>query len=472
MVAAAMNDAPTLPKDVSLEARHIRAIFTEGSIARHLFVMTLTGAIGTMVVFLVDLAGLYFLSLLEKTAVTAAVGYADGILLLVLAVALGMSVATSVLVSRSMGAGDRERAREYAASAVLFSILLSSTIVFAIVLFSESILSLMGARGEAKHLAKLFIWTISPGYILCGASLCLAAILRGIGDARRSMYVTLSLASVTLCLDPVLIFGMGWGIQGAAVATLLGETVALCVGLHGVVKAQDAMGPIRLRGLLRDVPDIWTIAYPAILSQLTIPLANEYMTSVMSRFGDEAEAGFAIVCRLIPVAFGLVFALSSAVSPVLGQNYGAGQHDRVRSTITQSLLISSVYTLTMSMLLLVLSERIAMAFNAVGQSYDLVTYFCTFIGVSWAFTGAQFVATSVFNNLGQPRLSALFSWGRVILGTLPLVWLGAAWAGPEGIVTGNAIGGAIFGSVAIVVAYRLASSKGTRLDGTATSRVA
>jgi putative MATE family efflux protein len=446
-----------LSESISTTTKQRTAIFTEGSTARHVLVMTMTGAIGTMALFFVDLTDLYFLSLLGQTEVTAAVGYALSILLFELSVALGIGTAAGALVSRSLGAGDREKSRDYAASSFLFAILSSAVIVLTIALLSDRLLSLMGASGEPKRLATLFIWTISPGYVLAAGSFCLASILRGLGDARRAMYVTLSTAVVMLGLDPIFIFGLGWGIQGAATATVLANAFSLLVGLHGVVRVHNALSPISWRGLARDKSAIWAIAYPATLSHLTLPLANAYMTYVIARFGDEAVAGFAIICRLSPVAFGAVFALSSAVGPIIGQNFGAGRYDRVRSTLTQSLILSSLYVACMAMLLLVLSNHIANSFKAMGQSYDLVTFFCTFIGISWAFSGAQFVASAAFNNLGHPRLSALFSWGRVSLGTVPFVWLGAMWGGPEGVLIGNALGAFFFGAAAVAVAYRLAA---------------
>jgi putative MATE family efflux protein len=444
-----------MPEANSAEKRQDAAIFTEGSTARHVLVMSMTGAIGTMALFFVDLTDLYFLSLLGETEVTAAVGYALSILLFELSVALGVGTAAGALVSRSLGAGDKERSRDYAASSFLFAILSSTVIVLVIALLSDGLLSLMGAAGETKHLATLFIWTISPGYVLAAGSYCLASILRGLGDARRAMYVTLSTAVITLALDPVFIFVLGWGIQGAAIATVLANAFSLVVGLHGVTRVHNALSPVRWSGLVRDKADIWTIAYPATLSHLMLPLANAYITYVMARFGDEAVAGFAIICRLAPVAFGAIFALSSAVGPIIGQNFGAGRHDRVRTTLTHSLVLCSLYVLSMALLLLVLSDRIATSFKTVGVSYDLVTFFCTYIGVSWAFSGAQFVAGATFNNLGHPRFSALFSWGRVTLGTIPFVWLGAMWGGPEGVLIGNAIGVCLFGSAAVAVAYRL-----------------
>lgn len=436
-------------------ATQSRARFTEGSIAQHILVMTLAGAVGMMALFLVDLASLFFLTLLKQTAVTAAMGYAASIIFFSISVGLGGGVAASALVARSIGRGDVSQARGYATSTFLFSLLSSSLIAIAVVSLSDSLLSLMNADGPAKHLSLLYIRTVSPGLVLFGAALCLSAILRGLGDARRSMHVMLAMAIVTIVLNPILIFGLGMGIQGAAIAAVLGYLAAFCIGLHGLRKVHRFLDPLRLSGLRRDIATIWGIAYPATLSQLTLPLGNSYMTYVISQFGDEAVAGFAIISRIMPVAFGIALALSGAIGPVIGQNYGAGLYPRVRSALTQSLLMSAAYTTGTSLVLFVLSEEIATAFNATGDAYDQIVFFCTYIAISWIFVSALFIANAAFNNLGYPRRSAAFSWARVTIGTVPFVYAGAQWGGWPGVLTGNAAGAIIFGIAAVTVAYRV-----------------
>jgi hypothetical protein len=95
------------------------------------------------------------------------------------------------------------------------------------------------------------------------------------------------------------------------------------------------------------------------------------------------------------------------------------------------------------------------AFNAAGRTVDIVVFFCTFIGVSWAFAGAQFVANAAFNNLGRAKLSSWFNWGKATLGTIPFALVGAEVGGPEGILAGTAIGAVIFGIASVATAYRI-----------------
>ena len=144
------------------------------------------------------------------------------LVLLNIGVAIGSSIAAAVLVARNVGAGDLERARKLASCSLAFGLGLAAVLTVTIMFGADAFLSLLGAEGEAKRLALVFLWTLAPGYVLAAGELCCAGILRGLGDARRAMSLTLVAAAVTLCLDPVLILVLGMGIQGAAIATALG----------------------------------------------------------------------------------------------------------------------------------------------------------------------------------------------------------------------------------------------------------
>ena len=284
------------------------APFVTGSTMRHVVVMTLTGALGLMALFLVDLIDLFFLSMLNQTAVTAAIGYAGTIVFANLSMAIGSGIAAAALVARNYGAGDLSRARDYATSALMFSLIVSGIVTIAINLGSGALLSLLGAHGEAKRLAQLFIWTMTPGYILIAGAICCSFILRGLGDARRAMYITLSTAIVTACADPVFIFGFGWGIQGAAAATVLGYAVSFGIGLHGVAKVHRFLNPMRLGGLRRDFPALWAIAFPAILAMNAIVFKLE----VLSFFPMHALTHYPALLLLAAGAFRVLLHLKPA----------------------------------------------------------------------------------------------------------------------------------------------------------------
>ncbi len=431
------------------------ARFVTGSTMRHVVVMTFTGALGLMSMFLVDLADLFYLSLLGKTEITAAIGYAGTVVFTNLSLCIGTGIAAAVLVARNLGAKRPERAREFATSCFMYSCILSAFFSGLIAFGADWLLRLLGAEGEALYLAKQFVWIASPGFVVLAGGVACSFTLRGLGDARRAMYVTLVVAIVIAILDPIFIFWLGWGIQGAALAGVIADICSLAVGLHSVHRVHNFFAPPSLARLRADMREISEIAVPAMLTQLATPFANAYVTRAVAPFGNEAVAAAAIIGRVIPVAFGIIFSLSGSVGPIIGQNYGARLHDRVRRTLTDGLIFATIYTLITSVLLFVFRHEIAELFRASGRTHELVLFFCSFIAASWAFAGAQFVASAAFNNLGHPNTSTVFNWAKATIGTIPFAIYGAQVAGPEGVMVGVAIGSIIFGVASVAWAYRI-----------------
>jgi Na+-driven multidrug efflux pump len=173
----------------------------------------------------------------------------------------------------------------------------------------------------------------------------------------------------------------------------------------------------------------------------------------MAAFGPEAVAGQATIDRITPVAFGLVYALSGAIGPIVAQNLGAGRIDRVREALRDA-LIFVVVTVVAAWILLALAQNVIVAaFSAHGVTADMVRLFCSFLAGSFLFTGALYVANAAFNNLGFPLLSTVFNWGRATLGTIPFAAWGSAY-GPRGVLIGQAAGSLLFGLGAVIMAFR------------------
>jgi putative MATE family efflux protein len=434
------------------------ARFLSGSIWQHVVVMTLTGAVGLMSLFIVDLADLYFLSLLNNTEVTAAIGYAGTVGFANLSISIGIGIASAALVARNLGAGQPERAKDFATSTLLFAVLMSAAYTLLIALAAEPLLRLLGATGGALDQAKRFIWTLSPGFVMLAAAVSCSFSLRGLGDPRRAMCITLCMALLTAIADPIFIFWFDLGMQGAAVANVIAQGVGLIIGLHGLKSVHNFLKPLSFAALRRDFKPIWGIALPAMLTQLATPFAVAYTTYAVAPYGDEAVAASAITGRLVPVAFGIIFALSGSVGPIIGQNFGARKFERVTQTLIDGLKFSAIYTLITSALLFIFSHQISDIFLASGRTKELVIFFCTFIGISWAFAGAQFVANAAFNNLGRASYSTYVNWAKATLGTIPFAIIGGQMAGPEGIMAGIAVGSVIFGIASVWWAFRIVNN--------------
>ncbi len=437
-----------------------QAKFLEGSLLRHITVMSLTASIGLMAIFIVDLVDMIFISMLGRAELAAAVGYAGAILFFTSSFGIGMSIAAGSLVARALGAGDEALARQRATNTLVIGVLIS--IVFAAVVWLNlpALAALLGATGETLELSVLYLSIIVPSLPFLLVGMVGGAILRAHGDARRAMMSTIIAGVVNAVLDPILIFGFNLDLTGAAMASVASRIAIAFAALYPVIKYYGGLRLPKPADLIVDLRPILTIAVPAILTQLATPIGQAYITRTMAEFGEAAVSGMAIIGRLIPVAFGVVFALSGAIGPIIGQNYGAGQQDRVRAALRDGLIFTFAVVILVSALLFLFREPIAALFSVQGLSKQLVFLFCGPLALTYFFTGLIFLSNASFNNLGHPFYSTWINWGRHTVGTIPFVLVGAAWYGAPGVLIGQAVGGMIFGVAAIWLAFRVVDHAG------------
>ncbi|MCB1330730.1 MAG: MATE family efflux transporter, partial [Maritimibacter sp.] len=418
-----------------------QARFLEGSLLRHITVMALTASIGLMAVFVVDLVDMIFISMLGRDELAAAIGYAGAILFFTSSFGIGMAIAAGALVARALGAGEPHTARRRTATALIYGIGFGALFAALVWVNVPTLARAVGASGVTLELATSYLRIIIPSLPLLIAGMIGGAVLRAHGDARRAMLSTIAGGAVNAVLDPILIFGFGLDLTGAALASVAARAAIAFFALYPVVRFHGGFDRPTRAEFRIDFPAIMTIALPAILTQFATPVGQAYVTRAMAAYGEDAVAGMAIIGRLIPVAFGVVFALSGAIGPIIGQNFGANRHDRVRGALRDGLLFVAVVVVLISALLYLLRAPIAGLFNAEGIARSLVYLFCGPLALAWFFNGVIFVANASFNNLGHPFYSTWINWGRHTLGTIPFVIAGGALWGAPGVLIGQAAGG-------------------------------
>ena len=433
---------------------HLPAKFVNGSIMRHIWVMTTTSAIGLVGVFLVDLVDILFLSMLGSDDIIAGVGFAASISFFTVSLSIGITISMAALVSRMIGQRNTAQARRYVVNVTALALVLTSTLACIIWFNLPFLFRLLGADEGALEVGVSYLQILLPSLPILAMGMAMSAALRAVGDARLSMLTTLIGGGVNAVLDPIFIFALAWGVEGAAIASVIARFVVLLIAYYGVTNKHKLMKRFIYRDFVEDLRPIFKIAGPAMLTNIATPIGNAIVIKAVAQYGGAYVAGFAIIGRISPVAFALVFALSGAIAPIIGQNFGAKNFSRIRQTLRDSLVFSSVYVALVSILLYFLQQPIISLFKLEGEAAVLMELFCTFISISFIFNGAQFISNSAFNNLGKPMYATWFNIGKSTIGTLPFVYYGGQLAGATGVLVGQAAGGMLFAVAGVIVAFR------------------
>jgi putative MATE family efflux protein len=401
---------------------------TTGSVTRHLLKTTSFMLVTMMFQTLYFLVDLYWVGRLGKEAV-AAVGVAGNLMFISLAVTQMLGVGTTVLVSHAAGRKDHEQALRVFNQSQLLSVLVAA--VFLVVGMAVRVPYAHGLSADAETAAlagQYLLWFV-PALALQFGIVAMSSALRGTGNFKPGMVVQTSTVILNMVLAPFLIFG--WvthrplGVAGAAIATLIAIVVGtvwlLTYFLHrdSYLKFTPADWKPRL--------DLWAATLKVGLpagAEFGLMAAYLFIIYAISRpFGAAAQAGFGIGMRIIQAGFMPVVALGFAVAPVAGQNFGARHMDRVRETFRSAVLLSAAVMLVFALLCHVAPAAMIRVFSsdprviAVGDQYLRI--------ISWNFiaSGIVFVASSMFQALGNTLPSLVSSFLRIVLVAIPVVML-------------------------------------------------
>jgi len=334
---AAALELPPLWESVKASLRGHREDYTTLPLARAVMLLAIPMALELLMESTFGLVDIFFVGKLGPAAV-ATVGISGSLVILVFAVALGLSIGATATVARRIGENDPKGAASAGAQAILAGIVFSVPVSVLGWIYAPELLALMGASedvvGGKGYTAVLLAG--SPTIFLLFLN---NAVFRGAGDAAIAMR-SLWLANIlNMILDPCLIFGLGpfpeMGLTGAAVATTIGRGAgvafqfwALTTGDRRVRIDRRAcrFNPPVMRGLLR-------ISSTAIMQFFVATASWLGMMRIVAEFGDDVLAGYTIAVRLIHFAILPSWGMANATSTLVGQNLGAKRPDRAEEAV-------------------------------------------------------------------------------------------------------------------------------------------
>jgi putative MATE family efflux protein len=373
----------------------------------------------------------------DAIAAVAASGPLFGVLL---SLGSGLSTAGAVLVAQNTGAG-RKGGADHAAAQTLLMVLVVG-VAFAATGFSlvPATLRLIGVEQQVFLLTWQYLAITYSGLTPIYAFLALQAMLQAVGEVRFAMKVMVSAVVLNICLDPLLIFGIGgwdgFGVPGAAIATVTSQGLAFVVLLHHMMSGRSALH-LRRANFRPDAEHIRLalgIGLPASVEQGARTFGSVLLMSLAALFGTVSLAAYGVGTRPFFFWFTPIIGLSIATSAVVGQNIGAGRMDRAKEAARVSSLLGFIGFTAIGVVLLPILHPL-MALLAPGQTAiirEAVTFgwavfpFMGFIALTQSLNG-------VFRGAGSTRQAMAISLVMQYLVQIPFAWA-AATLTPMGVL--------------------------------------
>ena len=341
-----------------------------------------------------------------------------------LAAAFGslVGVGAATLISMRLGQRDYETAQRVLGNVVVLNFIIGVLFGVAMLVFLTPVLYFFGASEATAGYARDYMTIILAGNVVTHMYLGLNAVLRSAGHPQRSMYATILTVALNTVLDPLFIYGFGWGIRGAAVATILAQIVALVWQFRMLSDRRELLrfrrGIYRLHRKI--VGDILAIGMSPFLMNLAACFIVILINKGLKEYGGDLNIGaYGIVNRLAFFFVMIVMGINQGMQPIAGYNYGARQFDRVHRVLKLTILGATCVT-TAGFLMGELAPRLAVsAFTTDEELLRLSVDGMRIAFVCFPLIGFQMVTTNFFQSIGMAGRAIFLSLSRQLLFLLP-----------------------------------------------------
>ena len=359
-------------------------LMTEGSIWKSILLFSVPLILGNLLQQLYNTADSIIVGNFVGSNALAAVGSSGSPIFLLIGFSQGIAVGAGVVVAQYLGAKDREDAQQAVHTALALAVLLGLILTIGGILVSRALLTAMDTPAEVLGDAVTYMQIYFGGVLFSVVYNMAAGILNAAGNSQRSL-LYLGIASGTnILLDLVLIAGLRMGVAGAAIATDISQLVSCVLALRFLMRVQDdyrvTAREIRVHGKM--AVRIIKVGLPTGIQNMVISLSNILVQASVNGYGAAAMAGFAAYMKVDGFNILPIMSFSMAATTFVGQNFGAGQIDRVKKALWVTMALSFVYTVITGTLLLLAQDPIMHLFTGdetvVAFGRQAMHYFCPF----------------------------------------------------------------------------------------------
>ena len=393
-----------------------------------IFSMSLPAMFSMLVQALYNIVDSYFVAQVSEKAL-AAVSLAFPLQNLLIAFAVGTAVGVTSLISRRLGQGLQEEANAAATHGILLAV--ATWVLFALygAFFSTPFFHLFETDPEIIQMGDTYISICCVFSFGVFVEICLERTLQATGNMIWPMIFQLIGAVTNIIMDPILIFGWfglpAMGVAGAAIATVMGQILAMVVAALVVTfgKHDVHVSFRRFRLSWRTIKDIYVVGIPSIVMQSIGTVMTMALNGILSGFSTAAYTVFGIYFKLQSFVFMPVFGLNQGLLPILGYNYGARNRKRMMTAFRDGCAIALVIMAAGMAVFLAAPQWLLSIFNASAELLEIGIPALRIICTCFLFAALGIVCSTLFQAVGKGVYSLIVSLMRQLAALVPAAWI-------------------------------------------------
>lgn len=351
----------------------------------------------------------------------AAITFSFPVFFFMISLNAGIGIGMGSRISRSLGAGKKWQANNTATHGIILSLVIAIIVYATGTLFIDNILNLFGASGDVRPMAMEYLSVILFASFFMFASGIFNQIFNAQGDTKTPMKIIILALLVNIILDPIYIYTLGFGVKGAAYATLSAFGLALVVFTITFLKKSQVQFIIRgFKLKFETVKNILSVGIPASLTMIIISVYLSFINKFMAHFGTDYVAAFGVVARLESVAVMPMAALSLAMVTLTGMFFGAGQLKILNSTVWYALKISLLLSAVVGALFFAIPEVFFRIFTNDPRLIELGAAYMRINVFTFPFMSVTITMSRVMQGLGHGFPGMIVNVTRVLIFAVPL----------------------------------------------------
>lgn len=413
-----------------------RELFENAPVSKAVAVMAVPTMISMLVVVIYNMADTFFIGQTGDPMQVAAVSLATPVFMVFMALGNLFGIGGSSAISRALGEKKAERAKNISSFCCYGSLGLGIVMALLFLVGMDGILKLIGASENTVGYARDYLTYIAFGgpFIMFGTAF--GNILRGEGAAKESMIGNMIGTVTNIVLDPIMILGLGWGVVGAAVATVIGNMAASGFYLVYFLRKKSSLS-IRLGDFKageRIASGVMAIGIPASLNNILMSCANIVLNQVLISYGDTPVAAMGVAMKANMLLVLLQIGLCSGIQPLIGYNYGARNKKRLMQVFRFTGICAVVMGTLLTILMVAARQSIIRAFIDDSQVVAYGIQMVIALQISGPALGILFLCINTIQGMGKAVPSLVLTICRQGLVFIPAVYILNGVFGLDGVI--------------------------------------